>query len=356
MTTMTQPALTVVAGVDTHADSHTAAVLDQLGRQLGHRQFPATAAGCQQMLGWLTDHGTVSGVGVEGTGSYGAGLTRHLQAAGIPVWEINRPDRSTRRARGKSDPIDADAAARTLLAGRQAGPPRAGDGAVAALRVLHTTRASAVRQRTATINAFHQAVITGPDELREQLQSEPKVARIRTAAALRPGPNRFDVLTATKTALRRLARRIQAFDDEIAEADADLDTLTRQIAPALREQHGVGPETAAQLLITAGGNPDRLTSEAAFAALCGTNPVPASSGKTTRHRLNRGGDRQANRALHVIAVTRMARHQRTRDYVARRRQNHSNPEILRCLKRCLARTLFPLIKQTFEPQQQPQAA
>ncbi len=356
MVTMTHEFTRVVAGVDTHADSHTAAVCDLLGRPLGTRTFPATAAGNQQLLEWITDQGTPTAVGVEGTGSYGAGLTRALQATGITVLEVNRPDRRIRRSRGKSDPIDAGAAAAAVLAGSTAGVPRSRDGITEAIRVLHTTRRTAVKARTAAINTLGQLIITAPDQLRAQLEPLTGVKRVAMAAALRPGADLADPLTATKKALRRLARRIQDLDTEIADATAELDALTQQAAPDLRAQFGVGPEVAAQLIVTVGGNPDRLTSEASFAALCGTSPIPASSGKRTRHRLNRGGDRQANRALYVIAMTRMRYHEPTKAYIARRSNELTNKEILRCLKRYIARELHPILKRSLAPPTRQDAA
>lgn len=345
MATMTQQSLAVVGGVDTHADSHTAAVCDMTGRPLSTATFPTTVRGNHDLVSWLSGWGAVTAVGVEGTGSYGAGLTRVLQAADLTVWEVNRPDRATRRSRGKSDPLDAQAAAVAVLAGRIAGPPRSRDSVSESIRVLHVTRRTAVKARTATWNALGQLLITGPDQLRAHLQALPRSRRLAAAAALRPGADLTHPLDATKHALRRLARRIQHLDTEIAETTRDLDVLTRRAAPELRDQIGIGPEIAAQLIITAGDNPDRLTSEASFAALCGTNPLPASSGKTTRHRLNRGGDRQANRALHVIALTRMRCHEPTKAYVTRRtNEGKSRREIMRCLKRYIARELLPLLR------------
>jgi transposase len=352
MATMTYESTSVVAGVDTHADTNTAAVCDMLGRPLGTRQFATTAAGNQQLLDWITRLGDPSAVGVEGTGSYGAGLTRALQAADITVWEINRPDRSTRRSRGKSDPIDAEAAAAAVLAGRVAGVPRARDGVTESIRVLHAVRRTALKARTAALNALGQLIITAPEPLRSQLQQLPSGQRVRTAAGFRPGAALADPVNAMKTALRRLARRVLDLDAEIEEAKAELDALTQLAAPQLRAQVGVGPDVAAQLIITAGGNLDRLFSEASFAALCGTNPIPASSGKKVRHRLNRGGDRQANRALHVIALTRMRCHEPTKAYVERRtKEDLSTTEIMRCLKRYIARELLPILKEALDQQQ-----
>ncbi|MDZ7577941.1 MAG: IS110 family transposase [Candidatus Nanopelagicales bacterium] len=357
MSKMTHEPVEVVAGVDTHADTHTAAVLDMLGHRLGTREFPTTPAGNRRLLDWVQSHGTVTAAGVEGTGSYGAGLTRVLRAADVKVWEINRPDRATRRAKGKSDPIDAEAAAEAVLGGRIAGVPRSRDGVSEAIRVVHMVRRTAVKARTAALNTLGQLLVTAPDPLRGQLRNLTTGKRVRAAANLRPGPDLTDSVAATKTALRRVAKRILDLEAEIGEAKAELDALTQHAAPKLRALMGVGPDVAAQLLITAGGNPERLTSEGSFAALCGTAPRPASSGKIVRHRLNRGGDRQANRALHVIVLTRMRYDERTRQYVQRRTsEGLSTSEISRCLKRYIAREVHLILKQALQPQPQQIAA
>jgi transposase len=333
----------VIGGVDTHADTHTVAALDQVGGLLGVATFPATAAGYRELADWLAGHGPLSRVGVEGTGSYGAGLTRHLLAAGLQVLEVNRPNRADRRGRGKSDPIDAENAARAVLAGTATGTPKSRDGIVEAIRVLHLTRRGAVKARTAALNEMNGLLVTAPNALRAALTRLNSKQRVRTAASYRPGPV-ADPSTAVKTALRVLARRIQSLDEEIAAFDADLQILTRQAAPQLVAEFGVGSDTAAQLLITAGDNPDRLHSEASFAAVCGTQPIPASSGKTTRHRLNRGGDRQANRALHTILLCRMRYHEPTRSYIATAKAHgKTTKEIMRKLKRYLARRIYHLL-------------
>jgi transposase len=335
----------IVGGVDTHADTHTVAAVDQLGRKLGHATFAATRAGYGELLGWLSGHGQLGPVGIEGTGSYGAGLSRYLRRAGVTVVEVNRPARADRRRRGKSDPIDAENAARAVLAGAT-GTPKASDGAVEALRFIHTSRRSAVKARTAAMNAFTGLLRTCPDDVRERLAPLSTTRRIRTAAQYRPD-GALTPTQAAKTALRALARRILALGLEIAAATRHLKTLTRHAGPQLLTRPGFGPETTAQLLITAGDNPERLTSPAAFAALCGTSPVPASSGRTQRHRLNRGGDRQANRALHMIALSRLRYDTRTQTYAAQaRNRGKSTPDILRQLKRYLAREAFHLLNPT----------
>lgn len=340
----------ITGGIDTHADTHTVAALDHLGRLLGHATFPVNRAGYVDVLDWLHGHGEIVAVGIEGTGSYGAGLARYLTSQGIALVEVDRPDRRARRKHGKSDPVDAIAAARAVQAGIADGIPKTRDGVVESIRVLRMARSGAVKARTAAINALRQTLVTAPDELREQLAGLGRAELITTCSRLRPTEDLTDPAQAIKTALRRIARRYQHLTEEILEADAELQALVIATAPTLVEQVGVGTEVAAQLLITAGDNPQRLRSEASFAALCGVAPLPASSGRTDRHRLNRGGDRQANSALFRVVLVRMRYDQRTRDYVTRRtQQGLSKPEIMRCLKRYIARELLPLIRDTSDP-------
>jgi transposase len=349
ITTMahTQPPR-VTVGVDTHKDLHVAAARDQLGRRLATTQVPASSAGYAQLLAWASALGEVQAWGVEGTGSYGAGLARFLAAHGQRVLEVNRPDRAARRRRGKSDPVDADAAARSVQAGEATGVPKAQDGTVEMLRALRVARQSAVKARTQAINAIKALLVTAPTELREQLADLPTTRLIRQATVFEPGKLATPT-AATMLALRGLAQRYQHLDAEITLLTSKLDQLTATTAPALRGLLGVGPDSAAALLVTAGDNPGRLRSEAAFAALCGSSPVEASSGKTHRHRLNRGGDRQANAALHRIVIVRLRWHQPTRDYVAKRTaEGKTSKEIIRCLKRYVAREVFAVLRQIDE--------
>ena len=336
----------VVGGVDTHRDTHTVACVDHLGRLLAYAQFPATTAGEKRLLAWLCGFGELAAVGVEGTGSYGASLARILTAERVNVVEVSRPNRHTRRQRGKSDPIDAEAAARAVLARTATGTPKARTGVVECIRALRVARSGAIKARTAASNTLRHLVITAPEPLRTQLGGLATDQLVDAAAALRPTSDLTDPVQATKSALRRLARRCQYLTEEITDADTQLRALTRQAAPALLDRCGVGPETAGQLLTTAGDNPDRLHSNAAFAALCGASPVPVASGRTHRVRLNRGGDRNANTALYTIALVRMRHHAPTRAYVQRRRaEGKTKKEIIRCLKRALCRELLPLITQ-----------
>lgn len=338
---MTHDALQVTGGVDTHGLTHHAAVIDTVGRHLADREFPATIGGYRDLLAWMRTHGTLVAVGVEGTGAYGAELARVLTSAGTTVIDVDRPDRKTRRMRGKSDPVDAYAAATAVLAGRATGIPKSRDGLAEAVRVLRVARRSAVKARTQAINQIRGLLVSAPAELREQVAGLDRAALIKTLARLRPGGDLSAPTAATRAALRRLARRHQAMDTEITDLDAELGPLTRQAAPALLELFGVGPETAGQLLATAGDNPERMRSEAAFAHLAGAAPIPASSGRTHRHRLNRGGDRAANNALHTIVLVRMRHDPRTRAYVQRRtKEGLSKKEIMRCLKRFVAREAY----------------
>jgi transposase len=338
-------AIEVVGGVDTHQDTHTAAVIDPVGRVLATEQFPATAAGYAALLAWLRGHGRLGLVGVEGTGAYGAGLARLLREEDINVVEVDRPDRKTRRFQGKSDPIDAIAAAKAALAGERTGIPKQRDGRVEALRNLRVARRSAVEQRADTQRQIKTLIVTAPDELRARLRSLAVTQLIATCANLRP--DRADAAapaTAVKLALRSLARRHQQLSTEITDLDELLEPLVAAINPGLVAVNGVGTDVAGQLLVTVGENHDRLTSEAAFAMLCGVAPIPASSGKTTRHRLNRGGDRQANAALYRVVLSRLRWDPRTRAYADRRTNDGlSKKEIIRCLKRYVTRELYQII-------------
>jgi transposase len=331
----------VIGGVDTHGLIHHAAVVDHQGRKLGDRGFPATGPGYRDLLVWMATHGGLVAVGVEGTGAFGAELARVLTAAGIVVLDINRPDRAARRRHGKSDPLDAYAAAQAVAAGRASTIPKARTGAVEAVRVLRVARGSAIRSRTQVMNQIKALLISAPGALRELYAGLDRIRLIRALARQRPGNVATDPLTATRITLRHLARRHQYLSEEITELDAQIAPLVEAGAPELLALFGVGPDTAGQLLATAGDNPQRLRSEAAFAHLCGVAPIPASSGRTHRHRLNRGGDRAANRALHTIVLARLHYDERTRAYAARRTaEGLSKKDIIRCLKRFVAREIY----------------
>ncbi|MFE3474192.1 IS110 family transposase [Streptomyces cavourensis] len=338
---------TVFAGVDTHTDTHHAAVVDPLGRPVADQEFPTTTQGYRALLTWLITFGYVQAVGVECTGSYGAGLTAVLSAADLMVVEVNAPDRGTRHACGKSDPIDAYAAARAAASGRATAIPKSHAGTVEALRQLRVARASAIKARTQAINQLIGLRVTAPEPLRASLTGLTRKALVKCCLRLRPGADLRCPADAARYALRQLARRIRVLTEEIDEVTERLTMLTTSAGPELVALFGVGTETAGQLLVTAGDNAERLRSEAAFAALCGAAPVPASSGRTDRHRLSRGGDRQANRALHMIAVVRMRYCPRTRAYVARRtQQGLTKKDIIRCLKRFIAREVYRALTRT----------
>lgn len=341
---MTADARHVTGGVDTHADVHVAAVLDSItGRRLAVESFAADTAGYKALLEWVGSHGVIDAIGVESTGAWGAGLTRHLLAAGVQVIEVDRPDRKARRFEGKSDPVDAEAAARAVLSGRASGIPKDRTGQVEAIRSLEVVCHGAVRDRTGAINQFKSLLVTAPAPLRERFSTLSWRRQLELARRFRdhhPDP----VEAQLRFALKQLARKIAFLNDQITELHQRLNTLTGQAAPALAGVFGVGPQVAAQLLATVGENPERITSEAAFAKICAACPIPASSGKTQRHRLNPGGDRRANNALYTIVLVRMRHDPRTRAYVNRRStEGKTRPEIIRCLKRFVAREIYAVI-------------
>jgi transposase len=340
MTSMTETVRFVTGGVDTHKDLHVAAVIDEIGRVLGVETFPTTTAGHARLHRWLRRHGEVVRVGVEGTGAYGAGLARFLADNDVEVVEVDRPNRQLRRRRGKSDPVDAEAAARAALNGEASGAPKTRCGPVEMIRTLRVARRSAIRARTQAANQLHALVTTAPDDLRCQLRALPLAELAEKARRFRPGPLTTPT-AATKLAMSSIARRWLALGEEVARLDVELDRLVNEAAPKLVARKGVGTDTAGALLVAAGDNPDRLRSERSFAALCGASPVDASSGRHQRHRLNRGGDRQANSALWRIVLVRMSCDPRTRAYVERRTsEGLSKKEIIRCLKRYVARELY----------------
>jgi transposase len=292
--------------------------------------------------------GSISKVGVEGTGAYGAGLTRHLTSRKITVVEVARPNRQDRRRRGKSDPIDAIAAARAALAETATAAPKPRTGPVEAIRMIRTARTSAVKSRKSAINQIHSLLASAPEPLRDALGTFTRTALVTRCARLRVGTDLADPAVAAKATLRTLARRIQVLDAEIAEADQNLKTLVSATAPTVLAIYGAGPEIAAQLLTTAGDNPHRITSEAALARLCGVAPIPASSGVTNRHRLHRGGDRAANCAIYFIVLNRLRWHAPTRAYVDRRTaEGKTKKEIIRCLKRAVVREIYGALKTDF---------
>jgi transposase len=344
---MTDQRAGVVAGVDAHTDEHHVAVVDAQGRLLSAAAFPTSAEGYRRLISWLRRHGAIDRVGVESTGAYAAGLVRELVADGIRVVEVNQPHPHARQRLGKSDPIDAELAARAALSGTATAVPKQTSGIVEAIRQLAVARAGALKARTAALQQLDDLVITAPEQLRAELRHGRTLkARAALCLRLRPDSERIqEPAQAAKLALRSLARRIRQLEREIRELDQQLEQLVNTAAPRTVQLFGVGTQNASQLLVTAGQNIDRLHSEASFAKICGAAPIQASSGRTTRHRLDYGGDRQANRALHMIAVCRLRHCQRTRAYAAKRTADGLNRrEILRCLKRYIARQTYHTLR------------
>jgi transposase len=333
----------VILGVDTHLDQHVAVLIDSIGRIVGTRSISTNAAGYDELIRWAGSIGQLTRAGVEGTGTYGAALARRLGASGVKVLEVNRPNRSLRRMRGKSDPTDAENAARAVLTCEANAVPKSQSGVVEAMRAICMARRSAVKAKTQAINQIRALLITAPAAIREKLwEQKPDKCAARCARLQTLGDT--PLLAALTQTLRLLAKRWMGLAQELRDLDASLAKLTNRAGQRLLAQFGVGPQTAATLLVTAGDNPERLRSEAAMAALCGASPLQASSGKTNRHRLNRGGDRSANNALWTISLVRMRSEPRTRAYVARRTaEGLSTKEIQRCLKRYIVRELYPLI-------------
>ena len=340
---MTKESLIVFGGVDTPRDVHVAAVVDERGRILDTAPFEVNSKGYAALRKWMNGFGPLAKVGVEGTGSYGAGLAHHLQSRGVEVVEVNRPNRQLRRQRGKSDTVDAEAAARAALNGEATVVPKSHDDAVESIRVLRVAYCSARDTHTRLALQIRDLIVTAPASLRENLPARTK-DRVARCASFRPGDPR-DPLEATRLALKTLSRRYQELSVDMEELTTILDRLTREANPALRAAKGVGVDVAATLLVAAGSNCGRLRSEAAFAAMCGVSPVQASSGLTNRHRLNRSGNRQANNALWRIAVNRMICDDETKAYLARRTaEGKTKRDVTRCLKRHIVREVFWLLK------------
>jgi transposase len=344
MSTMPEHQALVTLGVDTHADAHVAAALDHLGRELGTITVATTTRGFKQLVEWASQFGVIDRAGIEGTGCWGAGLARWMRDEGFVVIEVDRPNRRTRRRHGKSDTIDAIAAARAVQSGEASGTPKAGDGDVEAIRMLRVAYRSAVKARTQAANQLRALVVTAPDDLRDQLRGLRLGALVAAAAKMRPGDTPDTPTAVTRYTLRRLARRYQQLDAEADELKAQMARFVDRVAPDLVAPQGINTLTAAALLVAAGDNPQRLRSEGSFAHLCGVAPLDASSGKQQRHRLNRGGDRQANCALHSIAIVRMSHDQTTKNYVAQRiAEGKTKREAIRCLKRYIARDIYRLL-------------
>jgi transposase len=344
--TIVDSARHVVGGVDTHRDVNVAAVVDMNGGVLAVESFPTTAAGHRGVLSWMSGFGCVERVGIEGTGAYGAGVARHFAAVGVVVIEVDRPDRQKRRQRGKSDQLDAVEAARGALSGRCEGRSKSGDAHAEALRALLVAKRSARSTRIRTIVQLRHLIFTAPDELRARLGTLSATQLVNEAAKLRPRPGGDVAAHGVKTAAVILARRVQGLDDELAVLDEQLEPIVKAAAPELLNIYGVGVDTAAVLLVTAGDNADRITSEAKWAMLCGIAPIPATSGLIDkRFRLNNAGDRHANNAIWRIVITRLGQHEpRSVAYMNRRlAEGKSKRYIIRCLKRYVAREVFRVL-------------
>jgi transposase len=340
----------VVIGVDTHSQTHTAAVVDaRTGGVLARLTVTADPDGYAQLVEVAEQHSGLRAWAMEGTGGYGAGLTRHLGAAGELVIELDRPKRPARRAGAKSDPIDAERAARDALARGQLAQPKTGPQR-GALQMRLTARRAAIEAATTAQRQLLAMVITAPEVVRARFRGQSTRVMLTTAAGLRPtaASGDIEVITAL-TVLRDLARRVRLLEAEAVEHETAIRTIVRSWRPDLLELTGVGPIVAATVL-TAWSHPGRCRDDAAFAMLAGAAPIPASSGKTVRYRLNRFGDRQLNRALHTVTLSRLRYDARTRDYADRRRaQGKTDREIKRCLKRYIARELYRRLEAAPSP-------
>lgn len=332
-----------VAGVDTHKDTHTLCLLDCMGRAIGTFKFPANASGYDALAEKIGDPETCI-VGIEGTGSYGAGLTRRLVELGYCVYEVMVPGRAKRRpGRPKSDPADAEVAARQVLARTNLSKPKDQTGWTEDLRQLMIARDRLVQATSAMINAAKSLIVTAPEDLRGSLEKLSRKDLRSTLSTLDPEAD------GVVLALGSLGRAWDLQDREATALEEKMRGILEANAPALLAIFGCGVVSASALAVAGGGNPERLNSESELASLCGVAPLLASSGKTERHRLNRGGDRRANRALYQIAVTRMSYDQRTKDYVEKRmRDGKSKKEIIRCLKRYIVREVFRALRHPFE--------
>lgn len=346
MTTMTETRARITGGVDTHRDVHVAAALDERGALLGTAEFDTTAAGYTELLRWLTGFGDLELVGIEGTGTYGAGLARHLDTVGVTVVEVDRPNRQRRRRAGKSDTTDAISAARAAQSKEATSTAKSRNGNVEKIRVLRVARRSVVRERVRAINQLRALIITAPPEIRDQLAGLSPIGVAQAVARYRIADPTTEA-GALKYAMRSLGRRAEALRTEAKELNTILRTIIEHTAPELIARPSIGVDAAGALLVAAGDNPDRMRSEAAFAKLCAAAPMEASSGLVTRHRLSRAGNREANAALFTIIINRLGRDPRTRAYAERRRaEGLSNLEIIRCLKRYVAREVYPLLQPT----------
>ena len=331
----------IIIGIDTHKATHVAVAIDTQGTRLAALSIPTNPKGYLELERWSQSFGDVLAFGIEGTGSYGAGLTRSLLAQGHNVIEVTRPNRQLRYTKGKTDSLDAEGAARSVLSGQAAARPKTQTGSSEMIRHLKIARDTGVKLRSRAMVTLKTLIINAPADLRETLDPiRGKVALIRHIAAFRPGD--IDTpLASAKAAMWALARRWLCLHEEIIAHDKELERLVTERAPDLMASHGIATLTIAEMLILVGDDPTRIRSEAALAKLCGVCPIPASSGKTHRFRLNRGGNRQANAALYRVAIVRMRSHEPTLAYVKKRtKDGKSKSEIIRCLKRYIVREIY----------------
>jgi transposase len=344
---MTDNGRVVVGGVDCHKQTHHAFVLTEQGQRLADREFAPNSRGYRELVEWMCSHGELARVGVESTGSYGAGLCRYLRQRGLEVIDVNRPHKRLREKRGKSDPIDAEGAARSVLAGEATVIAKDSTGVDESIRQLRVARETAVKARTAALCALGELIVSAPAGLRESLDKRKTLAgQAVICAKLRPDPSRLaEPAQAARAALRSLGRRIADLDAEIKQLDAQLRPLVSSAAPRTIALVGIGTQHARQLLVAVGQNMGRLRGEAAFARMSGAAPIPASSGQTRRYRLNPHGNRDTNRTLHLVAVVRLRYWPATRAYAERRRaEGLSNKDIVRCLKRYIARQVYRTLR------------
>ena len=331
----------VIIGVDTHKSNHIAVAIDAHGAHLGSTSIPATRKGYHDLQVWASQFGHVKAFGIEGTGSFGVGLSRDLLAQGHKVLDVMRPLRQLRYLHGKSDSLDAESAARSVLNGQATAFAKTQTGSSEMIRHLKVARDSAVKAKSQAMITLKTLIVNAPADLRDTLDGiRGRITLVRHVASLRPGEITSPIASA-KMAMRAIARRWLALHEEIQAHDQELDRLVREKAPELMKSHGISTMTVAEILILVGDNPERIHSEAALAKLCGVCPIPASSGRTNRMRLNRGGNRQANAAIYRVAIVRLRDDERTKAYAARRTlEGKTQREIVRCIKRYIVREIY----------------
>lgn len=331
----------IIIGVDTHKANHIAVAINSHGARLGAKTIPTTQTGYRELEAWASRFGDIKAFGIEGTGSYGAGLSRDLLSRGHTVLDVMRPNRQLRYLHGKSDSLDAESAARSVLNGQATAKAKAQTGSSEMIRHLKIARDSAVKAKSQAMITLKTLIINEPTELRDTLDKiRGPISLVRHIAALRPGEI-SSPLASAKAAMRAIARRWLALHEEIRAHEQELDRMVREKAPQLMKSHGISKMTVAEMLILIGDNPERIRSESALAKMCGVCPIPASSGKTHRMRLNRGGNRQANAALYRVAIVRMRDDEKTKAYAARRTaEGKTRREIVRCIKRYIIREIY----------------